>query len=347
MYRLLVLICALIAFLDIPLEAMSRASTKQVESSRLIGVRTYRLQDASRNRPVAIEVWYPTDSRSSVDAAAAEDIYIHPQEKRDAELSGRQKTYPLIMMSHGHRGTRRDRSWLAERLVQSGYVVASVEHHGNSFDTFDPILTMRFWERAKDVSFALDSLLTQAPFSERIDPNRIGFVGYSLGGMTGLALGGSTIDSMEEVVVAHRETLAAFPTEALKQIDFSEAKCKQCDPRIRALLLLAPANFVYKPENLKNIRVPVGLVSSVNDEVLPHDVHAYPIIQHVVPVKLKVLRANISHYAFLNPISEWGKKMLPEKYRTDPPCCSRAQVHKEVGDFALEFFDETVKKRKG
>ncbi len=310
-------------------------------ANETMGVRTYEYKDVKRGRPVLVEVWYPTEAKMPI-ATPAEDIYLHPKESRNSPLALSQKPYPLITMSHGHRGDRRDRSWLSERLVKAGFIVVSVEHFGNSYTTFDPLITLKYWERARDVSFALDQILQEPFFQSKIDLKRIGFVGYSLGGMTGLALAGSTVEDLGDVLAAHKDALADFPPELLSQVNFSEATCCQHDPRIGAVFLIAPANFVYKPDALKKIQVPVGLVSAINDEVLPHHMHAYPIIQHVIPVKLKVLRKEISHFAFLNPISEMGKKLLPEKYRNDPPCCSRASIHQEVGDFAVEFFREQL-----
>lgn len=310
-------------------------------SAESIGVRTFAYEDAKRNRPVVVELWYPVDAEAPI-GASAEDIYLHPKESRDAPMAASVKQRPLIIMSHGHRGDRRDRSWLSEQLVRANFVVASVEHYGNSYHTFNPILSLKYWERAGDISFALDQILSESFLAGKIDPQKIGFIGYSLGGMTGLALAGSTIDSFDEVLSKNKEILAGFPPEAVASVDFSQATARQYDPRIRAYLLIAPANFLYKKEALKKIRAPVGLVTAINDEVLPHSEHASPIIQHVAPVKLKILRKELSHSIFLNPVSELGKKLLPEKYHVDPTCCTRASIHKEVGTFVVDFFKEQL-----
>lgn len=89
-------------------------------------------------------------------------------------------------MSHGHRGDRRERSWLAEHLAKNGFLVAAVEHYGNTFSNYNPLISIRFWERPVDVSFSIDQLLADPFLKNRIDAARIGFVGYSMGGMTGL-----------------------------------------------------------------------------------------------------------------------------------------------------------------
>jgi predicted dienelactone hydrolase len=126
----------------------------------------------------------------------------------------------------------------------------------------------------------------------------------------------------------------------IKQLDLAEAKQSLKDDRIRAMLLICPASFAYQPESLKNIKIPVGLIAAINDEVLPYREHAYQIIRYLVPAKLKMMRKEISHYAFLNLVSEEGKKLFQKNLYNDPPCCDRLSIHREVGTFAIDFFRE-------
>ena len=141
-----------------------------------IGVRTFHYQDEKRNRPVSVELWYPVDQDLAA-APAEEDVWLHPQESRDAALSTAQSHYPLIILSHGNKGDRRERSWLAAMLVKARFVVAAVDHFGNTRKTFNPLLSMKFWERPRDVSFALDQLERETFLQGHIDWDRVGFSG--------------------------------------------------------------------------------------------------------------------------------------------------------------------------
>jgi predicted dienelactone hydrolase len=335
------LLCACLVFWGGPLQAMSK--WKSSDSVEAIGVRTFQYEDNRRHRPVVVELWYPIEGDHSIESLS-EEVWKHPKESRNAPIAEGAKGLPLILMSHGHCGDRRDRSWLAERLVRANFIVASVDHYGNTRSTFNPLLTIKFWDRPRDISFALDRLLQEPSLTGRVDPEKIGFAGYSLGGMTGLGIGGGIPEKLEELIAKNKAKLSDIPEEVLAQIDFKEAGSNLRDPRIRAILLIAPANFVYSSNALKRIKVPIGLVSAINDEVLPHHEHSSLIIQHVVPFKLKILRKEISHYAFLNPLSEIGRKILPAKFCSDPPCCDRASIHRDVGNFAIEFFREAFRK---
>ena len=327
-----------------PLSAMAKAASDKIQiTSEAIGVQTLRYEDTSRQRPVIVEIWYPTHHS---DPAALDEpsdvVWIHPKEARNAPITTAKTAYPLIVMSHGHRGDRRERTWLADILVRQGFIVAAVEHFGNTWSQYHPHVSLRFWERAKHISFAIDRVLEDANFKPHIDPARVGFVGYSLGGMTGLALAGAQAKNPKAVVLEQQENFKELLREEIEKVDFSEAEKNYKEPRIRSMLLICPANFIYPPESLKQIKMPVGLVAALNDEVLPHQQHAYQIIQHLVPYKVKLMRKEISHYAFLNRVTEKGRKILHKAIQNDPPCCDRLSIHREVGAFAIEFFKETL-----
>jgi len=319
---------------------MSKAPASTFVAPENLGVRTLSFEDAKRNRPVVVELWYPSAQVGSIDTPP-DVAWIHPNEVRDVTISKGKR--PLIVMSHGHGGDRRDRSWLAEHLVKNGFIVASVEHHGNSWKTYNPLLSLRFWERSRDVSFTIDQLLKEPGLKTQIDPKRIGFVGYSLGGMTGLSLAGAKAKNVKEIAILLQQQNKEIELEHIEKIDFTEAHGDFSDKRIKAFVLLSPAAFVFPEQSLKEVKVPVAVVASEGDEVLPFKDHAYKVITHMAPKKLKLLREKASHYVYLNRVSERGKELLAERIHSDEIQEERVAVHKEVGALSVEFFKEHLK----
>lgn len=334
------LLFILFVFFIHPLIALSRPS-KPIEPSAAIGVQTYSYFDEARNRPVNVEFWYPASREEKTKTVLNEDVWVHPQELRDAPFAKRAHQMPLIVMSHGHAGDRRDRSWLAEKLVQNGYAVASVEHHGNSWHTIDTVATLRFWERPRDVSFALDRLLEEPRLQGYIDSKKIGFVGYSLAGLTGLFLAGGIPDGIEGELDRNRNQFPEVTPEILSSVDFSPARQSYYEPRIKAVFLMAPATWCFaKEQSLKALKTPVGIVATASDEVLAFREHMEPLISRSVPARLKVLRRGESHFIFLNRTTEKGKAVLGERVFRDPPGIDRRESHREIGSFAIDFFDQ-------
>ncbi len=319
----------------VELFAMQRAS-----SDLPIGVRTIEYQDEARNRPVVVELWYPTSHLGPLDEPH-DKHWIYPKEVRNAPILKGKARYPLLLISHGHKGSRRDTSWLARSLVLSGYIVASIDHHGDTRFMNDPMSGLMFWNRPLDMSFFLDQM-EQGEWKELIDFSRIGFIGYSLGGMTGIALGGGIAKNAQAAL--EKLNRYSIRKEILAQFDLSPALQSYKDPRIKAMLLLCPAAFGYNPDSLKAIQIPTALVVARGDEILPFQEHAKPLIRHLSPAKLKVLRKEISHFAFMNQASQTGKQHLHQALLQDSPSCSRKKVHQEISQFAIRFFSKSLKK---
>lgn len=182
-----------------------------------VGVRTFQWSDAARNdRPLPVEVWYPaTDAHSGQDVdAATRDHYELipglPPSWQDAvrDATPRAGTLPLVVFSHGFGAHRRQSTFFCTHLASHGYVVAAVEHTGNTVvetvqtmmaaqlegavpPNLDAILSEVIPPRPADVSFVIDRLLAGAADGvPAIDADRIGMSGHSFGGWTTLMAAG-------------------------------------------------------------------------------------------------------------------------------------------------------------
>jgi predicted dienelactone hydrolase len=303
-----------------------------------IGVQTLNYKDVTRNRPVVVEFWYPT-TQKEIAVEPKESVWIHPKEVRNAPLN--EGKYPLIIMSHGNYGDRRDRSWLADYLVQKGFWVISVEHHGDSWRSFEPLTNFRFWERSKDISFVLTQVLQDDLLKDRIDPKRIGFLGYSLGGMTGLILAGAKPEHVKEIMLEQNAKYKWVDTKVVEELDVSEAYECFFEPRIKAMALLSPAVFGLTEESLQKIKIPTMMVTSKGDEVLRFQDHALKVIKNI-SAKVKLLKDAASHYVYFNRVSKKGKAVLRKELQRDGEQVDRQQVHNEIGPFIADFLKENL-----
>ena len=101
---------------------------------------------------------------------------------------------PLVILSHGIWGNRFNQLWLAERLVDEGYIVLALDHPGTSTWNRDPAEGAKLWERPRDLSRLLDAFLASPDRAASVDPSQIYAVGHSLGGYTVLAAAGARFD---------------------------------------------------------------------------------------------------------------------------------------------------------
>ncbi len=183
----------------------------------------------------------------------------------------------LIVLSHGSGGAALDLAWLAAALSADGFLVAAVDHHGNSSpDDLLPEGSSFWWERPRDLTVVVDHL------REAENVHRAGVVGYSLGGYTAAAVLGARIDvgkfhrlyAGEPIlpipperpnIVAETAALAAtYGRKALETRAFADHR----DPRFLAGVLLAPAICpILDDASLASIRRPVLVRWGDADEV--------------------------------------------------------------------------------
>ncbi len=175
-----------------------------------VGVRTQELTDILRKRKLPVEFWYP-----AIEEYRGQDLNRKTQDKfrllgkvrqeavRDAQLE--ESCYPLIIFSHGFSGHRRQTTHLCCHLASHGYIVASVDHIGNTFMEMIENFTkgMSAEEMAEnskksalnrplDIIFLIDNIILGNTWisPEFIDSKHIGMTGHSFGGWTTLVVAG-------------------------------------------------------------------------------------------------------------------------------------------------------------
>lgn len=160
-----------------------------------IGYTMFTPVDAAReDRPIPVSVWYPVDAADAIPEPLTEyplqsGFTLASEVAVDDLPASTAGPFPLLIFSHGFGGINTQSTKLMEALASHGFVVASVEHTGNTaLDQSDPTPAEN---RVPDVSFVIDQMLTRAdsdadPLSNRIDESKIGVLGHSFGGSTAM-----------------------------------------------------------------------------------------------------------------------------------------------------------------
>jgi predicted dienelactone hydrolase len=269
--------------------------------------------------------------------------------------------HPLILLSHGTGGSAAQLSWLAEALATAGFIVAGVDHHGNTATEamYRPGGFVLPGERARDLSALVSLLLQDALLGVHIDSTRIGAAGFSLGGFSVLALSGAHLppDDWQTRCALEPETpWCTLPPEApftLQDIDslarsdaaFQAARARglqsALDPRIAAVFAMAPALVpAVDTLSLRAISVPVHVLLGDDDAQVPHETTARMFTAHVQGSHVSRLQGT-SHYAFLAECT-WRGRMLVRSL-----CASsgvdRGETHARAASEALNFFRQHLR----
>ncbi len=334
-----------------------------------IGIARVNLEDPARRswdgttqRPLATTIWYPAavgSPMTEVLIPADKPVFSGGFAARDAALQAGARR-PLILLSHGTGGSGLQMMWLARRLAAAGYIVAAVDHHGNTAaeDAFDARGFRQPWERARDLSAVLDQLLTHPRFGEAIDPARVGAAGFSLGGYTVIALAGgrtsleqlaafcagpsrdATCDPQAEYPEADIEFARMLAADPGMKAAIRQAGDDFADPRIASVAALAPALAqAFTEDSLAAISLPVFIVAARDDTTAPVATNAETLAQRIPGAELLML-PDATHYVFLNACTARGQRFVP--VCKDAKTVDRRAVHEAAGDAVIRHFDASL-----
>lgn len=209
-----------------------------------VGRRTEQVVDADRDgRALAVEVWYPSDAQSEptpyelipgVSFASALSTQGAP-----ASAEG---PFPVVVFSHGSGGLRQQSASIVETIASHGFVVVAPDHPGNT--AIDQLLgtstapEVNATNRVLDAGVVLDRLESGELAGGLVDTENIAVMGHSFGGFTALASAGGY------------DGIAG-------------------DPRVDAVVALAPYSEFLSNADLESITVPLLVVTGSEDTTTP------------------------------------------------------------------------------
>ncbi|WP_075215656.1 alpha/beta hydrolase family protein [Mongoliimonas terrestris] len=314
--------------------------------------------DGTPPRPLAAAVWYPAPAGTTV-----ADFDIGPPGRPfcrmgkvavDAPLAIAPGGRPVVLLSHGTGGTAAGFGWLGIRLAERGYLAVGVDHHGNTAN--EPYRAegfMAWWERARDLSVALDRLAADPLFGPAADLGRVFAAGFSLGGYTVLALAGAITEVARFDAYAAAVGLAGVPefpdliaraaslreTSPAYRDSLARHGESHRDERVRAVFAIAPAPTVrgFTDESLAALRVPVDMLVGDADTIAPADDCARWLAARLPDARLTVTGLGVGHYVYLPEGLPVGK-LFDATLFADPPGIDRRRLHDEAADLALRVF---------
>ena len=192
------------------------------------------------DRPLKGSVWYPSQTTFPTERIAENTAFFGSNVVRvGTPMTGQ---FPLVVISHGYRGNWRNQNWLATKLAQDGFVVASLDHPGTTSFDHSAQAAAQWWQRPKDMSRLLDWLLNESYLLPNIDADNITAIGHSLGGWTVMQLAGAQFDrdqlKQECAFKDSPRVCGLTPELGLDQPQVSEPTGSLKDERIKRVLSL-------------------------------------------------------------------------------------------------------------
>jgi pimeloyl-ACP methyl ester carboxylesterase len=197
--------------------------------------------------------------------------------------------------------------------------------------------------RPKQVSRVIDTLLGDAELGSHIQQERIGVVGHSNGGYTALAVVGAKPSPAASVAHCRQHpddskfcsSGGAATREATRKVgDIPDVR----DPRVRAIVLMAPNTAPFTDDALARVAVPVRVYGAERDDLTLVRYHAERLAKALPSQTEYVLVQRAGHFSFVASFPGILTLVAGEAAQ-DPEGFDRHAMHEAMNSEIVGFFD--------
>jgi len=268
----------------------------------------------------------------------------------------------LIAISHGSPAPVWVYFDLARALVDAGYVVVMPEHAGDNPRDGSAVGLESWKRRPQEVSAAIDRVAADARFARTLDFAHVGVYGMSAGGLTALSLAGGRWSPAR--LKAHceqhlREDFHACAGPAMSldggafdsfkrwvvstvlawKLDDATAYGGR-DKRVAAAVVGVPFAAHFDPQSLREIAVPVGIITAQRDRWLNPRYHSDQLLQACARCIRLLDLPNGGHGALLSPLP--AAAATPGSLVADPPDFDRPREVPRINAAIVDFFKQNL-----
>lgn len=298
-----------------------------------VGYHELTFNDPLDGRPMRALAFYPSNDVEHVTTVEGYPI----EATQDARIAiGR---YPMLMLSHGNGGTPLALHDLVTSLTRKGFVVVAVFHPGDNYKDVSRLGALsNLYGRPMQISAAITAALADPELSPFVDDKQVGVIGYSAGGETALILSGARPDlqRLRRYCAERPDDMDACKTQGQLVADREDLKAA-ADPRVHALLLMAPLSLMFGRQTLNDVHVPTLIYSGDHDQLLALDKNAGALARKLPLHPDFRLIPGGGHFVFTALCTDQQKAATPGMCN-DADGVDRAQVHHDLVMEAGRFF---------
>jgi predicted dienelactone hydrolase len=259
----------------------------QAMAADAIGFSTLSVPVPERGGTMEVSLWYPAGAGGSRTLVGDSALFKGMPAQRDALPTSDIK--PLILLSHGGLKSGPDiGAWMASRLAADGFMVAMLRQPDPHSQTTAQSLH-EIWLRPADLTAALTAIENDATLSARIDKDKVGVLGFLVGGTSALALAGARLDP--EAFARSCDPggtgvdCVQFAKEGidLRSIDTESLTRSHLDRRIKSIVVIDPEfSTDFSAASLGTISIPTEIINLGTHGTIWPGLHAAG-LEHSIP----------------------------------------------------------------
>lgn len=231
-----------------------------------VGLRELAVMAPERGQALDVAFWYPASASGTPTLFGDSAIFEGVPVQLDAPMAD--GPFPLVLLSHGGMRAAPDVSgWMAARLVDEGFAVALVRPPGLG-ERGAGAAVPEIWLRPADLRATLTALAGDPELAGRMALDRVGALGFFLGGTSVLALAGGRLDE-----ASYRRSCDAGGTGLdcawfaqagvdLHEVDLAPLASSKPDERVAVAVAVDPElGGSFEAASLRAIEAPVLIIN--------------------------------------------------------------------------------------
>ncbi|MDR3535301.1 MAG: dienelactone hydrolase family protein [Acetobacteraceae bacterium] len=289
--------------------------------------------------PFETFIWYPTETPEAENRIGPFPIHATLGAPVAAD-----RTFPLVLFSHDSGGSPLLHRDLAASLARAGFIVVAPIQIGDSTGhTEGRAAGRQLMDRPRQAILALNAALADPRLALRVDPARIGMIGYSAGGYTTLVLAGARPD-----FALAASYCQAHPEDHGSCGDGSPharhagllAWQPPVEPRLKAIVLIDPLAIVFDAHALAAVHVPALLLRPTDNSHQGAEANAGAVAAGLVPPPELVVVPG-AHFVFVDPCPPALLAQAPAVC-IDAQGVDRAAIHRQIETQIAAFLHRTL-----
>ncbi|MDR6667413.1 dienelactone hydrolase [Rhizobium sp. 1399] len=326
--------------LTLLLSACLLAANTPAHAADPVGLSFLSVPVPERHGTMEISLWYPALAGGTPILIGVSPLFKGETAQRDAPAAA--GDFPLILLSHG--GLKSGPfigAWMASRLASEGFVVAMMRQPDPQTMTSEESIH-EIWLRPADLSAALTAIEKDSTLPAKIDRNRIGVLGFLIGGTSALSVAGGSLDPESFARSCGPNGTGVDCAEFaragidLHSVDRQQLSRSHLDTRVKAVVVIDPEfGASFTPESLKHISIPVRLINLGTPATIWPGLRISG-LKDTIPNARYDLLGDTSQYGAFSECKPGGAAILQEEGEEplcdDPEGTSRATIHDRLAE---------------
>lgn len=317
--------------LAITLLTILAASTAWAQTAFHAGVTRISVSDEDRFDTF---VWYPTDAEEIPWQAGPFPISA----SHNAPIAAGQ--FPVLLLSHGGGaggGSPLVLRSLSSYLARQGFIVVTPIHGKTPF-----------LHRPRQITDAFKAMMVDPRFATHADTNKLGMLGFSLGGAVALQLAGGVPDfeHLATYCAAHPDdakSCGTGPGDKTTAAPSKHAQTPDISPQtprlpVKALALLDPFAVLYTPTGLAAVKIPTLVFRPKQSDLGEENLNA---LIGGLPYPPSVDYVSGGHFVMTDVCPPALKSIAPEVCN-DAQDVDRAAIQAEIERQIAAFFNSNL-----